>query len=93
MELAPPQGTAKHGVLMHEPPLGSRRPRNRPGPSLSVLATMAMPLHVTPADVHAGDRAGLVGRHGRRGEGGTPHPFGNESCKRGIHRCVPGVSL
>jgi hypothetical protein len=45
------------------------------------------------AQVHAGDRAGLVSRHGRRGQGSIPHPFGNESCKYGIHRSVPGVNL
>jgi hypothetical protein len=93
MELAPPQGTAQHGVRMHEPPLSLRRPCNRPGRSLSVLAAMATPLHVTPVHVHAGERAGLVSRHKRRAQGSTPHPFGNESCKQGIHQRFPGVNL
>jgi hypothetical protein len=93
MELAPPQGTARRGVPMHEPPLGLRRPCDKPGRSLSVFATMATPLHVKPVHVHAGDRAGLVSRHERRGQGGTLHPFGNESCKHGIHRGFPGVNL
>jgi hypothetical protein len=93
MELAPPQRTAKHGVRMHEPSLSLRRPGDKPELSLSVFATMTKPLHVTSAQVRAGDRAGLVSRHGRRDQGSTPHPFGNESCKYGIHRCVPGVNL
>jgi hypothetical protein len=78
---------------MHEPPLSLRRPCNKPGPTLSVLATMAKPLHVTPVHIHAGDRTGLVIRHEWRGQSSTPRAFGNESCKHGIHRCVPGGNL
>jgi hypothetical protein len=93
MELAPPQRTGKHGVRMHEPSLSLRRPGDKPELSLSGLATMTKPLHVTPTHVRAGDRVGLVSRHRRRAQGGTPHPFGSESCAYGLHRCVPGVDL